>query len=65
MYCRFCGTEISDQSQFCTSCGRPQDSIKRSTANICPTVLRYIIGVLFIIGGSSSLLVTGRFIEVQ
>lgn len=51
MYCRFCGTEISDQSQFCTSCGRSQDSIKRPTANICPMVLRYIIGMLFVIGG--------------
>ena len=51
MYCRFCGTEISNQSRFCSSCGKPQDLTKRPAENIWPTVLCYIIGILFIIGG--------------
>lgn len=51
MYCRFCGTEISNQSRFCSSCGKPQDLPEKTAANIWPTVLCYIIGFLFIIGG--------------
>lgn len=51
MYCRFCGTEISNQSRFCSSCEKPQDLPEKTAANIWPMVLCYIIGFLFIIGG--------------
>jgi len=63
MYCRFCRTEISNQSRFCSSCGKPQDSIKKTAANIWPTVLCYIIGVLFVIGGVLPYLLQGDLAE--
>ena len=46
MNCRFYGTEIGNQSRFCSSCGKPQDSTTRPAANILLTVLCYIIGVI-------------------
>lgn len=63
MYCRFCGTEISNQSRFCSSCGKPQDAIKRPAIKIWPTVLCYIIGVLFVIGGVLPYLLQGDLLE--
>lgn len=63
MYCRFCGTEINNQSRFCSSCGKPQDSSKKSAANIWPTFLCYIIGCLFIIGGVLPYLLQGDLAE--
>lgn len=62
MYCRFCGTEISNQSRFCSSCGKPQDN-KKSAANIWSTVLCYIIGGLFVIGGVFPYLLQGGLAE--
>ena len=63
MYCRFCGTEISDQSRFCVSCGKPQDFIEKPAVRIWPTVLCYIIGALFVIGGVLPYLLQGDFAE--
>lgn len=63
MYCRFCGTEISNQSRFCSSCGKPQDLTKRPAENIWPTVLCYIIGVLFLLGGVLPYLLQGDLAE--
>ena len=63
MNCRFCGTEIGNQSRFCSSCGKPQDSTTRPAANILLTVLCYIIGVIFVIGGILPYLLQGDLAE--
>ncbi len=63
MYCRFCGAEISNQSRFCSSCGKSQDLTKRPVENIWPTVLCYIIGVFFLIGGVLPYLLQGDLAE--
>ena len=63
MYCRFCGAEINNQSKFCNSCGRPQDLVKKSSTNNRLTVLHYIIGVFFILGGVLPYLLQGDLAE--
>jgi tetratricopeptide (TPR) repeat protein len=34
MYCKECGKQIADDSKFCKSCGKPQDSVEKTVAEI-------------------------------
>ena len=60
MYCRFCGTEISNQSQFCSACGKPQAPAKITATSGWPRILCCIIGVFFILGGVLPYLLQGN-----
>ena len=63
MYCHFCGAEISNQSKFCSICGKSQATVTKSERNIWPTVLCYIIGVVFVMGGVLPYLLQGDWAE--
>lgn len=57
MYCRFCGTEINEQANFCRICGKQQNATKKASTGSAG--LYYIIGVLFILGGILPYLLQG------
>lgn len=51
MLCRFCGSETSDQSKFCGSCGNAQDFSENPLKSSPSATMSYIIGALFVLAG--------------
>lgn len=46
MYCKYCGKEIKNNSNYCEHCGKKQDSKEKSSSNFVPFGL-YVIWVCF------------------
>lgn len=63
MLCPFCKTEINDNYKSCVSCGNSLNTTLNTSPNHVALFLRYLVGVLFIVGGFLPYLLLGDLYE--